>query len=190
MLKKISIYIVLSTFIISCNNESKEPKPSLSSFPQVSLTQQKVVQSVGFTFDTNNVVITNSFTGEDVKSCGKTNIGDPSKKPTYTNEPDSNCAVKILDVEENQAFIEIQKNINSFNQPVLIEKDGKLQTTSANIVTIIKYDGSCGSLTSTGGDQHESEVDCFSTQAQDCARWVENGWTFVKDYPPCYEFYH
>lgn len=204
MLKKILLLTMLSPLIISCDDlfqtekkssvkpatpESRTKKPTLKSFPSVSLTNKKVVQSVGFSHGPGKIIITNSFTGEQVESCGKTNISKEGKEYSKTSEDISKCKVEILNVKENQKFINLLEQINSFKQPVLIKRKGEIQKVTANFLMMANYTGSCGSLTNSGGDQVESEVDCFSSEALLCQGWVDNGWDFVKDYPPCKQYY-
>lgn len=190
MLKKILLFSTLSTLILSCNSPSQvENKPSLKLFPSVSLTDKKVVQSVGFAHKSENIVVTNSYTGEQIESCGKTNISAGDKEYSQSKKQSSACKVEILDVKENQTFLKLLEQINQFKQPILIKRKGEIQKVKANFIMMANYTGSCGSLTNSGGDQVESEVDCFSPQAELCKGWVANGWDFVKDFPPCDIYY-
>ncbi len=189
MYKKIILSVVLSQWVISCGNEPNVKKPSLTTAPQFAQIKHKVVNSVGVQFGSEKVIVSNAFDGKKVRPCGKTNISESNEKNTATK---TDCSVKILNSKENQEFLDLLARIESFNKQntILIERNGKIQKVAATIITMANYEGSCGSLTNVGGSQYESDVECFTPQQQQCASWVANGWTFVKDYPPCYQYYH
>lgn len=189
MLKKILFYSALSALILACDSPQTEKKPSLDSFPSVSLTNKKVVQSVGVSHNSKKIIITNSFTGKEVESCGKTNISQEDGEFDQSSQEKSTCKVEILNVKENQAFLNLLEQINNFKQPLLIKRKGEIQKVTANFIMMANYKGSCGSLTNSGGDQVESEVDCDSPQALICKEWVAAGYTFVKSFPPCKQYY-
>jgi len=155
--------------------------PSLTKFPIISLAEKKVIQAVGFSFDTGELIAVDPLTGRKIKSCGKLN---------FANQKHSNCKVKILNVKENIDVLYFLKNLQSLkNQPVLVEVNGKKQTMNINFAMTGRYRGSCGGYSTDGGDQYENRVDCFNNQKQLCAHWVSVGLDFVKYYPPCKAFY-